>query len=80
MPSRRTATSSRSSGRKDKALATAIDQGFAAVEGSLEPYEITEGVFKPFTTPHGGGQGDDAEPAGLLSENLAKVPAVIGVS
>ena len=28
---------------KDKSLATAIDQGFAAVEASLTPYEITEG-------------------------------------
>ena len=35
---------------KDKALATSLDQGFAAVDESLEPYEISEGVFKPFTT------------------------------
>src|SRR6185369_8061644 len=34
---------------KDKALVTAIDNGFTAVDESLEPYEITEGVFKPFT-------------------------------
>jgi iron uptake system component EfeO len=64
---------------KDKALATAIDDGFSAVDESLEPYEISEGIFKPFTalTP-----ADKAKMKGQLaslSENLAKVPAVLGV-
>jgi len=65
---------------KDKALATAIDQGFAAVEGSLEPYEVTEGVFKPFTSLTPADKATMQSKLAVLSENLAKVPAVIGVS
>jgi Predicted periplasmic lipoprotein involved in iron transport len=65
---------------KDKALATATDQGFAAVEGSLEPYEVTEGVFKPFTSLTPADKATMQSKLAVLSENLAKVPAVIGVS
>ena len=65
---------------KDKALATAIDQGFAAVEGSLEPYEISEGIFKPFTSLTPADKARMKSQLAVLAENLAKVPAVIGVS
>ena len=65
---------------KDKALATSLDQGFAAVDESLEPYEISEGVFKPFTTLTAADKATMQSQLAALSENLAKVPAAIGVS
>ena len=65
---------------KDKALATAIDKGFAAIDESLEPYEITEGVFKPFTTLTPADKATMQSQLAVLSENLAKVPGVVGVS
>ena len=65
---------------KDKALASAIDKGFAAVDESLEPYEISEGVFRPFTSLAPADKTKMRSDLAVLSENLAKVPAVIGVS
>ena len=65
---------------KDKALATSLDQGFAAVDESLEPYEISEGVFKPFTALTAADKATMQSQLATLSENLAKVPAAIGVS
>ena len=66
--------------KKDKALATAIDQGFANVDESLEPYEVSEGVFKPFSTLTAADKQKMQSQLATLSENLAKVPAAIGVS
>ena len=66
--------------KKDKALATSIDQGFVAVDESLEPYEISEGIFKPFTTLTAADKAKMQSQLATLSENLAKVPAAIGVS
>jgi iron uptake system component EfeO len=66
--------------KKDKALATAIDQGFANVDESLEPYEVSEGVFKPFSTLTAADKQKMQSQLATLSESLAKVPAVIGVS
>jgi iron uptake system component EfeO len=66
--------------KKDKALVTALDQGFAAVDESLEPYEISEGVFKPFSTLTAADKTKMQSQLASLSENLAKVPAAIGVS
>ena len=66
--------------KKDKALATSIDQGFGAVDESLEPYEISEGIFKPFTTLTAADKAKMQSQLATLSENLAKVPAAIGVS
>jgi iron uptake system component EfeO len=64
---------------KDKALATAIDNGFTAVDDSLGPYEISEGVFKPFTDLKPADKTKMQAQLASLSENLAKVPAVLGV-
>ena len=66
--------------KKDKALATSIDQGFVAVDESLEPYEISEGIFKPFSTLTAADKATMQSQLATLSENLAKVPAAIGVS
>jgi len=66
--------------KKDKAFATSIDQGFAAVDESLEPYEISEGIFKPFSTLTAADKAKMQSQLATLSENLAKVPAAIGVS
>jgi iron uptake system component EfeO len=66
--------------KKDKALATSIDQGFVAVDESLHPYEISEGIFKPFTTLTAADKAKMQSQLATLSENLAKVPAAIGVS
>ena len=66
--------------KKDKALATAIDQGFVNVDESLEPYEVSEGVFKPFSTLTAADKQKMQSQLATLSESLAKVPAAIGVS
>jgi iron uptake system component EfeO len=65
---------------KDKALATAIDNGFTAVDESLEPYEISEGVFTPFTDLKPADKTRMQSQLAALSENLAKVPAAIGAA
>ncbi|HEY6747387.1 MAG TPA: iron uptake system protein EfeO [Mycobacteriales bacterium] len=65
---------------KDKALATEIDNGFRAVEESLEPYEISEGVFKPYTDLKPADKAKMQGQLAALSESLAKVPAAIGVA
>jgi iron uptake system component EfeO len=65
---------------KDKALATAIDNGFTAVDESLEPYEITEGIFMPFTDLKPADKTKMQSQLATLSENLAKVPAAIGAA
>jgi iron uptake system component EfeO len=66
--------------KKDKALATSLDQGFAQVDESLEPYEISEGVFKPFSSLTAADKATMQSQLASLAENLAKVPAAIGVS
>ncbi len=66
--------------KKDEALVTAIDQGFANVDESLEPYEVSEGVFKPFSTLTAADKQKMQSQLATLSESLAKVPAAIGVS
>jgi iron uptake system component EfeO len=65
---------------KDKDLAVALDAGFAAVDESLEPYEISEGVFRPFTELKPADKATMQARLAALSENLAKVPAVVGVA
>lgn len=65
---------------KDKALATAVDQGFAVIDKSLEPYEISAGVFKSFTSLTPADRTKMRSDLAVLSDNLAKVPAAIGVS
>jgi len=66
--------------RKEKALAAAIDRGFAAVDESLEPYEVSEGVFKPFSTLTAADKVKLQSQLADLADNLAKFPATIGVS
>lgn len=65
---------------KDKALVTAIDNGFDAVEASLQPYEISEGVFRPYTDLKPADKTKMQAQLATLSEALAKVPAAIGVA
>jgi iron uptake system component EfeO len=65
---------------KDENLVTTIDQGFAAVDESLEPYEIREGVFKPFTALTAADKAKMQGQLAALAESLAKVPAAIGVA
>jgi iron uptake system component EfeO len=65
---------------KDKDLVTAIDKGFSDVDESLEPYEISEGTFKSFTTLTAADKTKMQSRLASLSENLAKVPAAIGVA
>jgi iron uptake system component EfeO len=65
---------------KDKALATSIDDGFTAVDESLKPYEVSEGVFKPFTELKAADKAKMQGQLASLAENLAKVPAAIGVA
>lgn len=64
---------------KDKALATSIDDGFTAVDGSLQPYEVSEGVFTPYTDLKPADKTKMQGQLASLAENLAKVPAAIGV-
>ena len=65
---------------KDKALATSIDNGFTAVDESLEPYEVSEGVFTPFTDLKPADKTKMQAQLADLAENLAKVPSAIGVA
>ena len=65
---------------KDKTLATALDQGFAAVEASLTPYEISEGIFKPYSALTAADKTVMKSRLASLAEDLARVPAAIGVS
>ena len=67
-------------GAKDKALVTSIDNGFTAIDESLEPYEISEGIFKPFTDLKPADKTRMQSQLAALAENLAKVPAAIGVA
>ena len=66
--------------KKDKDLVAALDKGFAAVDESLEPYEVSEGVFKPFTTLTAADKTTMQAQLADLSENLAKLPAAVGVA
>lgn len=65
---------------KDKALATAIDGNFTAVDESLEPYEINEGIFKPYSELKPADKTKMQAQLADLAENLAKVPSAIGVA
>lgn len=65
---------------KDKALVTAIDDGFSALDESLGPYEDSEGVFKPYTDLKPADKTKMQSQLATLAEALAKVPAAIGVA
>jgi iron uptake system component EfeO len=66
--------------KKDEDLAATLDKNFAAVDESLQPYELSEGVFKPFTDLTAADKAKMQGQLAELAENLAKIPAVIGVS
>jgi iron uptake system component EfeO len=66
--------------QKDAGLTTAIDRGFAAVNDSLGPYEISEGVFKPSTSLAAADRVKMQSQLAALADDLGKVPAAIGVS
>jgi iron uptake system component EfeO len=65
---------------KNRDLATAVDSGFSAVHESLEPYEVSEGVFKPFTDLKPADKAKMQGELASLAEDLAKIPAVLGLS
>ncbi len=65
---------------KDKALVTAIDNGFTAVDESLEPYEISEGIFTPYSDLKPADRTKMQAQLADLAENLAKVPSALGVA
>jgi iron uptake system component EfeO len=65
---------------KNKDLATALDNGFSAVHESLEPYEVSEGIFKPFTDLKPADKARMQGQLASLAENLAKIPAALGLS
>jgi iron uptake system component EfeO len=65
---------------KDKALVAAIDNGFTKVDESLKPYEISEGIFKPYSDLKPADKTKMQAQLADLAENLAKVPSAIGVA
>jgi iron uptake system component EfeO len=66
--------------RNDRTLAAEIDRGFAAVEASLAPYETSEGVFKSFSALTPADKTTMKARLAALSEDLAKLPAALGLS
>ena len=64
---------------KDAALVKTLDDRFAAVQASLKPYE-TAGGFQPFTALKPADKAKMQAQLGALSEDLAKLPAALGVT
>lgn len=65
---------------KDRALATALDAGFAAVEASLKPYQVAGGGYQPYPALKAPDKAKMQAQLASLSENLAKVPVALGVA
>ncbi len=66
-------------GTKDAALAKTLDARFAAVEASLEPYEADGGGYQPYTALKAADKARMQAQLAALSEELAKLPAALGV-
>ena len=65
---------------KDAALAGKLDSGFAAVEGSLKPYQVAGGGYQSYTALKPADKTRMQAQLAALSEELAKVPAALGVA
>jgi iron uptake system component EfeO len=63
---------------KDATLVTALDKGFTAVEGSLKPYASGDG-YQPYTALKPADKTKMKAQLAALSEELAKMPAALGV-
>jgi iron uptake system component EfeO len=65
---------------KDAALAKTLDDRFAAVEASLKPYQVAGGGYRPYTALKPEDKTTMQAQLGALSEELAKLPAALGVA
>lgn len=65
---------------KDAALVKTLDDRFAAVEGSLKPYAVAGGGYQPYTALKPADKTTMQAQLAALSEDLAKLPAALGVA
>ena len=65
---------------RDQALATALQSGFTAVEKSLSPYQLAGGGYEPYPALKAADKTRMQAQLASLSEDLAKVPAALGVA
>ncbi|CAA9291029.1 MAG: Ferrous iron transport periplasmic protein EfeO, contains peptidase-M75 domain and (frequently) cupredoxin-like domain [uncultured Corynebacteriales bacterium] len=65
---------------KNPTLTTALDSGFTAVEGSLKPYQVAGGGYQSYTALKPADKTRMQAQLAALSEELAKVPAALGVA
>ncbi len=65
---------------KDAALVKALDDRFAAVEASLKPYAVAGGGYQPYTALKPADKVKMQAQLAALSEELAKLPAALGVA
>ena len=65
---------------KDAALVKALDDRFAAVEASLQPYQVDGGGYRPYPALEPADKTRMQAQLGALSEELAKLPAALGVA
>ena len=65
---------------KDAALVKALDDRFAAVEASLKPYAVAGGGYQPYTALKPADKAKMQAQLAALSEELAKLPAALGVA
>ena len=66
--------------RKDAALVKTLDDRFAAVEASLKPYQMAGGGYRPYTELKPADKTTMQAQLGALSEDLARLPAALGVA
>ena len=64
---------------KDAALTAEIAAGFAAVDKSLSEYANADGTFDPYTALQAADKTRMQAELASLSENLAKIPGVLGL-
>ncbi len=65
---------------KDAALSKTLDERFAAVEASLKPYQVAGGGYQPYPALKPADKSRMQAQLAALSEELAKVPAALGVA
>ena len=65
---------------KDAALVKTLDDRFTAVEASLKPYAVAGGGYRPYTALKPADKTRMQAQLGALSEDLAKLPAALGVA
>ena len=65
---------------RDAALVKALDERFASVEASLRPYRTAGGGYQPYTALRPADKTRMQAQLASLSEELAKLPAALGVS